>query len=120
MPNVSPVIVLREIASARAARFRACHIVDLEEAIAPLYSWALDHGVIDMLGAADTMRLIYAAFDLPPDGSVPPDHPYIESADQQASELQRAPVGGRRGRANADVTSSKLLSGRATNIERAS
>lgn len=75
----TPSIILLELAKARARNFRDCFYVTLEEALAPLPHWALAHGLVDAIGAAETMRLIYAAFDLPPDGSVPSDHPYIES-----------------------------------------
>jgi hypothetical protein len=76
---ISPSRVLMERAEARAILFRVyCAYADLEEAIAPLRQWALEHGLIDKIGAAETMRMIYAAFDLPPDGTIPPSHRYIE------------------------------------------
>jgi hypothetical protein len=74
-----PSLILKHRAEARAILFRTyCAYVDLEEAIAPLRQWALDHGLVDTIGAAESMRIIYAAFDLPPDGTVPPNHRYIE------------------------------------------
>ena len=71
-------IILMELAEARAQNFRDCFYVTLEDAIGPLPQWALDHGLVDTIGAAECMRLIYAAFNLPPDGRIPSDHPYIE------------------------------------------
>jgi hypothetical protein len=78
MSALSPSFILMELAQARARNFRDCYYVNLEEAIGPLPQWALEHGLVDTIGAAETMRLIYAAFDLLPDGTIPPDHPYIE------------------------------------------
>lgn len=69
--RVDPLRILKARAEARAILFyQYCAYDDLEEAIAPLRHYALDSGLIDDIDAAEVMKIIYAAFGLPPDGDV--------------------------------------------------
>jgi hypothetical protein len=66
-----PIIVLKARAEARSILFYQWGIYDnLEDAIAPLRRYAIDSGIVDDIGAAAAMAIIYKAFDLPPDGDV--------------------------------------------------
>lgn len=69
--RMNPVLVLRARAEARAILFyKWTEYEDLEEAIKPLRQSAITSGLVDSIGAAAVMAIIYAAFDLPPDGDV--------------------------------------------------
>jgi hypothetical protein len=69
--RVNPVLVLRARAEVRAILFyKWAEYEDLEEAIKPLRHYAITSGLVDSIGAAAVMAIIYAAFDLPSDGDV--------------------------------------------------
>jgi hypothetical protein len=69
--RVDPLRILKARAEVRAILFyKYCEYEDLEQAIAPLRRYALDSDLVNDIGAAAAMKIIYAAFSLPPDGDV--------------------------------------------------
>jgi hypothetical protein len=69
--RINRVRVLRARAQVRAILFyKWAEYEDLEQAIKPLREYAINCGLADNIGAATVMAIIYAAFDLPPNGDV--------------------------------------------------
>jgi len=62
MTQVSPLLVLQARAEARALLFQAAEYADVDEAIGPLLKYALDHGIVDQIGADRTFAIIKTAF----------------------------------------------------------
>jgi hypothetical protein len=58
---MSPLLILQARAEARAALYGAGEF-DLEKALAPLLSYALNSGVVEELGAERSFAIIKTAF----------------------------------------------------------
>jgi len=61
MTTVSPLLIFQARAEARALLYRTNEF-DLEEALAPLFAYALDSGIADEIGGDGAFAIIRAAF----------------------------------------------------------
>ncbi len=61
---VSPLLILQARAEARAILFANGEFADIEQAMAPLRTYAVESGIADTFGAAAVVALINTAFGI--------------------------------------------------------
>ena len=59
---IPPLLILQARAEARAILYCHQHYDTIEAALEPLFAYAVDAGIVDQLGEADTKAMIEAPF----------------------------------------------------------
>lgn len=64
MASLSPILVLQARAEARAVLLAAGEIASLDEAMNPLFDYAHQHGLVELVGADTVFAIINGPFKI--------------------------------------------------------